>query len=1074
MKGKFYRSVVKPAMRYGAKCWAVKNVHICQLHGTKMRMMRLFSEVVSSNFTGKRLEGKATGFFKGIPSVSFTKDDISELASRFRLALVGKFKHRPSFSSMNLFLQKLGLKGRFEISALPHQRFLLNFSKEEDYLRLFLRRTWQVFGVPMTLTKWSPSLSQETENPAMPIWIAFPDLPIHLHDKRALHLISSTIGNPLQVDSCTLNFSRPALARCCVEVDISNLPPPKVLINHGGEELIFSFFYENVPSYCKDCKRTGHLRENCRGKKTTVADRKRPEPPMEEPVISQGQLSGQGNPEKWQAVKSKKGKNKVSEPLTGNFHWRAKPTATAHTTWLEGPGESSKNPVTSTAPNTPPSAKAGKIGTYCITDPNLLSSLTLRHVQENVLRTPIFSDIQQDMDNSLAIVPFQQNPFLTLPDDGPPEVGFFTEANVIDEKIKLLDNLLALENFPPLPVSKENLSGSPRSSSSRVKQISGFPVFMVNIAELIERVFGFLYVTFFLSKVPGSLGAISIQYPLLLSTKKLFVLNLAAWRISLAPSLTVSSFPLLFLEANSPSLEKGVKGESTEDLTEFWGRRHRLHISSLKDGNGKIHSSPEEISKITVEHYTKVFSFIHEGEMEEILNLIPSSVNDQDNYMLSHIPEEEEIKRTIWSLNANSTAGPDGFNGFFFRNSWDIIKSDVCKAVQEFFIGVPMPKVFGSTLITLIPKDEAAITLDQLRPISLSTFFSKIISRILSDRFKLILPKLISQEQTAFQTGKNITEHVLLTKEMVHLLSANARGGNCIIKLDLSKAFDKLSWAYLEGILTKFGFSRGTIHLLMGNLKATHFSVLVNGQPKGFFPMKCGVKQGDPLSPLLFIIALEGLSRFINHLHSTGQISHFSAGRTPTPSHLLYADDIILFTKADCRNLLRLKRMLSTFMNASGQEINYLKSQAIVHGKMKMEHQHKIRKILSIKCSTQAFVYLGSTIVKGKLKKIHCKDLIRKFERRINVWYSKKLNQMGRLILIKHVLSSIPMHLMAAQRLPKSITKSLKRLMANFLWGEKEESPKYHWRKWDKLCYPFVEGGAGFEELHTLPRRRFH
>ncbi|RAL42531.1 hypothetical protein DM860_011149 [Cuscuta australis] len=75
----------------------------------------------------------------------------------------------------------------------------------------------------------------------MPIWIAFPGLPIHLHDKRALHLIASTIGTPLKVDSCTMNFSRPALARCCVEVDISNLPSARILINHGGEELIFPF-----------------------------------------------------------------------------------------------------------------------------------------------------------------------------------------------------------------------------------------------------------------------------------------------------------------------------------------------------------------------------------------------------------------------------------------------------------------------------------------------------------------------------------------------------------------------------------------------------------------------------------------------------------------------------------------------------------------------------------------------------------------------------------------------------------------------------------------------------------------
>ncbi|VFQ69024.1 unnamed protein product [Cuscuta campestris] len=495
------------------------------------------------------------------------------------------------------------------------------------------------------------------------------------------------------------------------------------------------------------------------------------------------------------------------------------------------------------------------------------------------------------------------------------------------------------------------------------------------------------------------------------------------------------------------------------------GRRHRLCISSLKDDNGKLHNTLEGISKVAVDHYSRVFSTVHEGDMGQILDHIPNCVSPQDNSLLRSIPDEEEIRRTIWSLNANSTAGPDGFNGFFFRDSWDIIKIDVCRAVQEFFVGIPMPKAFGSTLITLIPKQEGSITLDQFRPISLSTFFSKIISRLLSERLKTIIPKLISQEQAAFQVGKNITEHVLMVKEMVHILSAKGRGGNCIIKLDLSKAFDKLSWTYLDAVLTKFGFSPPVVHLLMGNLRETHFSVLVNGQPQGFFSMKCRVKQGDPLSPLLFIIALEGLSRFLNHQFSLGYISQFSAGRNFTPCHVLYADDIILFTKADSRNLLRLRELLSLFMKASGQEINYSKSQVIVHERMKAEQQNQIRKILSIRCHTKEFTYLGSNIVKGKLRKVHCKTLVEKFEKKINAWYSKKLNQMGRLILIKHVLSSIPLHLMAAQRIPKSILKSLNRLMANYFWGINEEGPKYHWRKWEKFCFPFEEGGLGLRNL---------
>ncbi|VFQ86934.1 unnamed protein product [Cuscuta campestris] len=724
----------------------------------------------------------------------------------------------------------------------------------------------------------------------------------YVKPKRALHLIASTIGTPLQVDSCTLNFSRPALARCCVEVDISNLPPPKVLINHAGEELIFSFIYENVPSYCKECRRTGHQREACMAKNS---DRKRDEPPEKEALVSQEHK----HTRKWQVVTSKKGKAKV----TDNLEWRAKKTdfsehpKKTNATWVEGPGESSKNPIEIPVSPTPPLVeKVGKNWTYWITDPSILSTLTLRHVYENVLRAPIISDSQQLVDNSLAIVPFQENQFLSLPEDEPPEVGFFTEAKEIDKNIQHLDYLLAIEEFPPLPpysVGKETLSNAPSLQAIIEEEqgggMRGLAMKLSNLKNTLikwnKETFGNIFEE--VSKEQDRSEKAEAILEMDESEKNLMEFKLAT------PLLQQALKKEECFWAQKTNIKWISQGDASTSFFHSYvrGRRHRLHISSLKDGRRNIHTTFDEIARITVEHYTEVFSSIHEGDMGEILNLIPSCVSEQDNTLLSSIPAEEEIKRTIWSLNANSTAGSDGFNGFFFRNSWDTIKTDVCMAAQEFFIGVPMPKAFGSTLITLIPKNEAAITLDQFRPISLSTFFT-----------------------------------------------------------------------------------------------------------------------------------LEGLSRSINYHHSLRMLSHFSAGRTPTPIHLLYADDIILFTKAECRNLLRLKKILASFMQASGQEINYNKNQVIVHEKMKPAHQYKIKKILSIKCSTKAFNYLGFTIVKGKLKKIHCKDLVEKFEKRINAWYSKKLNQMGRLILIKHVLSSIPLHLMAAQRIPKSITKILKRQMENF------------------------------------------
>ncbi|VFQ73141.1 unnamed protein product [Cuscuta campestris] len=113
---------------------------------------------------------------------------------------------------------------------------------------------------------------------------------------------------------------------------------------------------------------------------------------------------------------------------------------------------------------------------------------------------------------------------------------------------------------------------------------------------------------------------------------------------------------------------------------------------------------------------------------------------------------------------------------------------------------------------------------------------------------------------------------------MHHALDRKTNGGNLIIKVDMAKAFDKLSWEYLEAILAAFGFSSKVITLLMSNLKATSLSILINGQPAGFFHMERGIKQGDPLSPLLYILATEGLTRTLNHHLNNSYLTPFNAG----------------------------------------------------------------------------------------------------------------------------------------------------------------------------------------------------
>ncbi|VFR00985.1 unnamed protein product [Cuscuta campestris] len=202
------------------------------------------------------------------------------------------------------------------------------------------------------------------------------------------------------------------------------------------------------------------------------------------------------------------------------------------------------------------------------------------------------------------------------------------------------------------------------------------------------------------------------------------------------------------------------------------GRRAKAKIRFIYDQAGKEHRDMENISTRAIDHFTNVFSNTQSIQVDPMMDYLEEVITAEDNERICKLPFKEEIKAAVWSLDPGSAPGPDGFNGTFFRTYWNIIKTDVISATQEFFTGVPIPKAYGSTFITLIPKNEKPRVFGDYRPISLSTFMSKINTRILVDRIQAILPKIISAEQTSFQKGMGVEEQILLVEEMVHKIDS--------------------------------------------------------------------------------------------------------------------------------------------------------------------------------------------------------------------------------------------------------------------------------------------------------------
>jgi hypothetical protein len=145
----------------------------------------------------------------------------------------------------------------------------------------------------------------------------------------------------------------------------------------------------------------------------------------------------------------------------------------------------------------------------------------------------------------------------------------------------------------------------------------------------------------------------------------------------------------------------------------------------------------------------------------------------------------------------------------------------------------------------------------------------KIIFKVIANRLKTLLPSLISQEQAGFVEGRKILDNIIHAHELIHTLKTQRRGG-MIIQLDLEKAYDKINWHYMVKTLEAFGFAQNWINWIVNLVSMITYSLLINGAPtKPFCPSR-GIKQGGPLSPFMFILMMEGLSKSIRSATATG------------------------------------------------------------------------------------------------------------------------------------------------------------------------------------------------------------
>jgi hypothetical protein len=294
---------------------------------------------------------------------------------------------------------------------------------------------------------------------------------------------------------------------------------------------------------------------------------------------------------------------------------------------------------------------------------------------------------------------------------------------------------------------------------------------------------------------------------------------------------------------------------------------------------------------------------------------------------LGDIFSEDEVWGVVKEMQMDRAPGPDGFTGGFYRRAWPVIKGELMVAILNLYVrdGRGFSKL-NRTIITLIPKKSEAEEVGDYHPISLVHSFAKLFSKLLANRLRPKMGMLVSTNQSAFIKGRNLHDNFMLVRQLARKINSRKEVG-VLLKLDISRAFDSLSWAFLLEVLRRLGFPEVWIDWVANTIRSASTRVLVNGVPGRKICHARGLRQGDPLSPQLFVLMIEVVTCLIKNTEAQGLLSPIG-NCTPEQRLSIYADDVVLFVKPAVLDLVAVREVLALFGEASGLCVNYQKTSA--------------------------------------------------------------------------------------------------------------------------------------------------
>ncbi len=487
-----------------------------------------------------------------------------------------------------------------------------------------------------------------------------------------------------------------------------------------------------------------------------------------------------------------------------------------------------------------------------------------------------------------------------------------------------------------------------------------------------------------------------------------------------------------YIRSRSQYIEEGEK--SNHFFLSLEKKRQTFNkISKIKCENGKTVYTTDEILGESESFYSKLYDK-EEIEQDDIYAYIeqvkiPVVLDDDDNGILCDEITEKECFEALTSMSKNKSPGPDGLPVEFYLEFWNDIKDMVIGSYIESYNAKELSQMQRTSVTSLLFKKDFREYFKNYRPLTLSNSDYKIIAFVLCRRLQKVITKLISKEQSAYIKGRFIGENIRFLLDIIEYCDKFNDPG-ILLFLDFQKAFDSINWQFIEIVLDKFGFQKEFIDWFKTLYKNPITHVKINNTLSKGITIKRGIKQGCPLSALIFILCTEILCLAVKQ---NKEIKGITLPENKEARINQYADDTCLFLHDEISVQTALG-IIHEYSSVSGLHLNLDKTEGLTVGFLRNQ---RLNVDPRIKWPTEPIRYLGIHIG-YKLNECHKKNWTNKLDsmqKLIDCWRTRKLSIFGKITIIKSLLLPKITHPATVLEIPDEVIKNLNKMLYRFLWG---------------------------------------